>query len=132
MKMKDQLWKVESLSALELAFIGDAVWEVYARLHCLDLGIRKPAQLHKACTRYVSASAQAYIVEKLYPQLENDEQEMVRRGRNAKSGHVRKNVDVLSYRHSTGFEALIGYLTGTRQDERLEELAYSAFQIIDG
>lgn len=127
----EQNFSVNALSPLALAFIGDAVWEVFARKHCLNKGVRKPAELHKACTRYVSAKAQAKLLEWLYPQLREKEQEIVRRGRNAKSNHVRKNVDVVVYRYSTGFEALIGYLSGIGDEERLEELAAQSLEWID-
>ncbi len=127
-----QDWFSGELSPLALAFIGDAVWEVYARTHCLNLGVRKPGELHKLCTRYVSAKAQAELIEWLYPQLEVVEQDMVRRGRNAKSNHVRKNVDVLVYRHSTGFETLMGYLAGIGNEERLQQLAKMSLIWLDG
>ncbi|RIV24513.1 ribonuclease III [Alicyclobacillaceae bacterium I2511] len=124
-------WTATTLSPLELAFIGDAVWEVYARNHVLGLGLRKPAVLHKRATAYVSATAQAYLVQALWDGLTVEEQDRVRKGRNAKSGHVRKNADVLDYRHSTGFEALIGYLYGTGQQQRLRDLCQRALVAID-
>jgi ribonuclease III family protein len=127
----EQNFSVNALSPLALAFVGDAVWEVFARKHCLNKGVRKPAELHKTCTRYVSAKAQAKLLEWLYPQLSEKEQEIVRRGRNAKSNHVRKNVDVIVYRYSTGFEALIGYLSGIGDEERLEELITQSLEWID-
>jgi ribonuclease III family protein len=127
-----QNYSVNALSPLALAFVGDAVWEIYARKHCMNKGVRRPAELHRLCTRYVSAKAQAKLVEWLYPQLSEKEQDIVRRGRNAKSNHVRKNVDVVVYRYSTGFEALIGYLSGIGDEERLEELAQLSFEWIDG
>jgi ribonuclease III family protein len=125
-------WKPEELSPLALAFIGDAVWEVYARNHVLASGVRKPNQLHRMTTQYVRAGAQARLVDELTPSLLPEEQDIVRRGRNAKSAHVRKNADVLEYRHSTGFEALIGYLYGSGQTGRLEQLCAQAFSVIDG
>lgn len=125
-------WSVADLSPLALAFIGDAVWELRARLHCLDRGVRKPGELHKACTRYVSSKAQARLAEALMPLLTPDEQAWVRRGRNAKSGHIRKNVDVLVYRHATGFETLIGYLSESGQQDRLDQIVRHAFACIDG
>lgn len=116
----NQTWRANELSPLGLAFVGDAVWETYARNHCLNLGVRKPNELHKRCTRYVSAKAQADVLARLQDVLTETELDVVRRGRNTKSAHVRRNVDVIVYRHSTGFEALIGYLHGTGQNERRE------------
>lgn len=124
-------WPVGELSSLALAFIGDAIWEVYVRNHTLAMGIRKPHELHKASTKYVRAGAQAHIVQVMFDGLSEEEQAVLKRGRNAKSGSVRKNADVIDYRHSTGFEALIGFLYGTKQLNRLDELCKRAIQIID-
>lgn len=127
----NQDWKPSELSPLGLAFIGDAIWEVYARQHCLNRGVRKPNDLHKLCTNYVSARAQAAVLKALIDHLTEEEQAIVRRGRNSKSAHIRKNVDVQVYRYSTGFEALIGFLHGSGQMERLEEVASMALLHID-
>lgn len=124
-------WKASDLSALALAYIGDAVWELYARNHVLDSGIRRPKELHRAATKFVSARAQARLVSELWDVFTEKEQGVLRRGRNAKPGHSRKNADVLDYRHSTAFEALVGYLYGTEQHERLAEVFQMAVQRID-
>jgi len=124
-------WKSSEISPLALAFIGDAVWEVYARNHCLSKGIRKPGELHRACTKYVRASAQAQLADWLQDELHDEERDFLRRGRNAKSLHTRKSADVLEYRHSTGFETLIGHLYGTQQLDRLERIAQHALQLLD-
>lgn len=130
--MMERSWQVEELSALGLAFVGDAVWEIYAREHCLNQGVRKPHELHRQCTKYVSAKAQANALAGISGLLTETEANVVRRGRNAKSAHVRKNVDVLVYRHSTAFESLIGYLHGTSQIERLETIVDAALSYLDG
>lgn len=127
----NQLWRVAELSPLGLAFIGDAIWEVYARNHCLSQGVRKPNDLHRRCTMYVSAKAQAEALRGIGDYLTEDEQAVVRRGRNTKSAHVRRNVDVMIYRYSTAFEALVGYLHGRGEIERLEELIVRALGYLD-
>lgn len=127
----EQQFRAIDLSPLALAFMGDAVWEVYARRHSLNRGVRKPGELHKATTRYVSARAQAEISEWLVPALTEEEQSWMRRGRNAKSAHVRKNVDVIVYRYSTGFETLIGFLATTGQEQRVSEIAVMAMDWVD-
>lgn len=124
-------WKASDLSPLALAYVGDAVWELYARNHVLARGIRRPKELHRAATHYVSAAAQARLTAEMWETLTEEEQAMIRRGRNAKSGHVRKNADVLDYRHSTGFEALIGYLYGSGKIERLEQVCHLALERVD-
>lgn len=126
-----QTWRVEEMSPLGLAFIGDAVWETYARNHCLHMGVRKPGDLHRRCTRYVSARAQADALTAIQDVLSDFELDIVRRGRNTKSSHVRRNVDVIVYRLSTGFEALIGYLYGSGNIERLEVLAEKSLSYLD-
>ena len=124
-------WPVKQLSPLALAFIGDAVWEVYARNHVMQRGIRKPGELHSAATSYVRAKSQAQLAQWLFADLTPAEQDMLKRGRNAKSGHARKNAEILEYRHSTGFETLIGYLYGSGQNQRLDELCEKALALID-
>ncbi|MDQ0190384.1 ribonuclease III [Alicyclobacillus cycloheptanicus] len=124
-------WTAADLSPLALAYVGDAIWELYARNHVLAGGIRKPNELHKAATRYVRASAQARLADQLGAILSAEELTILRRGRNAKAGHMRKSTDVLTYRHSTGFEALLGYLYGTGQQERLDEVCETALRWID-
>lgn len=124
-------WPVSELSPLALAYIGDAVWEIYARNHTLAKGVRRPNQLHEATKHYVRATAQANVLRELMDDLSAEEQDVVRRGRNAKSGHPAKNADVLDYRHSTAFEALIGYLYGRQDWQRLDELCSRALQWID-
>lgn len=110
------------LSPLVLAYIGDAVYEVYIRQYVISLPNHRPNHLHREATRFVSAKAQAKLLEALLPLLTDEERDMVKRGRNAKSGTTAKNADVLEYRHSTAFECLIGYLYYTKSYVRLREL----------
>jgi ribonuclease III family protein len=119
----------KQINALALAYMGDAVYETYVRQLLLTKGKIKPNQLHRAATSYVSAKAQAAILRKLYEnnELTEEEQNIVKRGRNAKSGTTPKNTDVQTYKHSTAFEALIGYLFLLNRTERLEELLSKIF-----
>lgn len=110
------------LSPLALAYIGDAVHEMYVRQYLISLPNHRPHHLHKQATQYVSAKAQALALKVWIPLLTEEELDMAKRGRNAKSGTTAKNADVLEYRHSTGFECLIGYLYYKQQDERLRYL----------
>ncbi len=114
----------KQINALALAYMGDAVYETYVRQLLLTKGKIKPNQLHRAATHYVSAKAQAAILKKLFndDRLTEEEISIVKRGRNAKSGTTPKNTDVQTYKHSTAFEALIGYLFLLDRTERLEEL----------
>lgn len=123
----------KQLNSLALAYMGDAVFEKYVRLHLLQSGRVRPNKLHKEATRYVSAKAQANIIHAFIENqlLSEEEIAVVKRGRNAKSGSVPKNTDVQTYRYSTAFEALIGYLFLGGNEKRLDELIEAAFAIID-
>ncbi|MGM0847142.1 MAG: Mini-ribonuclease 3 [Bacillota bacterium] len=114
----------KQMNALALAYMGDAVYETYIRQFLLQSGRVKPNQLHRAATGYVSAKAQAAALWEISSRelLTEEELAIVRRGRNAKSGTIPKNTDVQTYRYSTAFEALIGYLFLQSRKERLEEL----------
>ena len=87
--------------------------------------------LHIESIKYVKAEAQANILKNIYDNLTEDEKDIVRRGRNAENHHLPKNSTVEEYRYSTAFEALIGYLYLTKQDQRLEEILKMCFLNID-
>lgn len=112
------------LNGLALAYVGDAIYEVYIRDYLIEKGLTRPNQLHKTATHYVSAKAQASLIQAMQEAeiLTVEEQDFYRRGRNSKSYTSAKNADITTYRISTGFEALMGYLHLTKQTERLEEL----------
>ncbi|XJZ27419.1 Mini-ribonuclease 3 [Bacillota bacterium Lsc_1132] len=123
----------KQLNSLALAYMGDAIFETYVRRHLLQSGKVRPNQLHREGTKYVSAKAQAKILFRMLDDavLTNEELAVAMRGRNAKSGTVPKNTDVQTYRYSTAFEALIGYLYLEGEDKRLEELIQKAFSYVD-
>lgn len=119
------------LNPLALAYIGDAVYEVYVRQHALSLANHRPHALHRRSSSYVSAKAQAKALHALMPSLTEEEKRIVMRGRNAKSGTVPKNADVAEYRYSTGFECLIGYLYYGKRTGRLAEIMAQALRVIE-
>lgn len=123
----------KQLNSLALAYMGDAVFEIYVRHHLLQSGKVKPNQLHREATKYVSAKAQSMIIHQLMDQeiLSEYELAIVRRGRNAKSGSIPKNTDVQTYRYSTAFEALIGSLFLAKNEKRLEEIISIVLRIVD-
>jgi len=118
----------EQLSPLALAYVGDAVLELYVRTYLLYTGRQNVHALHKKAVQYVNASAQANLLKKLKDGLSPEELGIAKRGRNAKSGHLPKNADVLDYRFSTGLECLIGYLYLKGDYQRLDEI----FKILQG
>jgi len=133
MRLLQKAMDAKQLNSLALAYIGDAIFEVYIRRHLLILGGVKPNQLHREATKYVSAKAQSKIVHSMLDEGFVDEEEIavIRRGRNAKSGTVPKNTDVQTYRYSTAFEALLGYRFLNGQVDRLEELIEYAIEKIE-
>lgn len=124
---------VKQLNALALAYMGDAVYEQAVREHLLRSGRVKPQILHKEATRFVSAKAQASIILTMKEQqfLTEEEQAVMRRGRNAKAGSVPKNTDVTTYNYSSAFEAVLGYVYLLGQQERLTELIETAIRLIE-
>lgn len=114
--------EINLMSPLTWAYVGDAVYELYIRTYLINTTELKPHKLHISSINYVKASAQAEILSKLMPELSEEEQNIVRRGRNTKNHHLPKNANVEEYNYSTAFESLIGYLYLTKQNKRLEEI----------
>ena len=115
----------KQLNGIALAYLGDAVYEVFVREHLLARGLVRPNQLQRAATNFVSAKAQAALINGMEEAdlLSEQEWDYFKRGRNAKSYTHAKHTDVVTYRMSTGFEALFGYLQLTGQKERVTTLA---------
>ncbi len=121
----------KQVSPLGLAYIGDAVYEVYVRSSVLERGNTAVNKLHKTATRYVSAKAQSRIIHAILPNLTEEEQAVYKRGRNAHSNTSAKNADIVEYRHATGFEAVIGYLFIAGDYNRISYLVSLAVEFID-
>lgn len=109
------------LSPLQLAYIGDAVYELLIRTSVLDKGLAVN-QLNKRARKYVKAEGQSKIVHQLEEYLSEDEKYYVKKGRNTKTNSSPKNADMIDYKYATGFECLFGYLYLSQQDERITEL----------
>lgn len=108
-----------------LAYIGDAVFELLVRTHIVTAGPRKVSDIHHDTVELVKAQTQARLTRQLYHELSEVEQDIVRRGRNAKSTPPR-HADPEDYQLSTGFEALLGYLYLKGDEERLLYLVNQA------
>ncbi len=110
------------MNALQLAYIGDAVWDLMVRNALIRQGLTVH-HMHSACIRHVNAHAQAGFLQSIFPALDEGEQELVRRGRNAHAHHpIPKNQNPEDYSLATAFEALIGFLFLTGREERIQEL----------
>lgn len=113
--------KWQETNILSLAYLGDAVYELWVRRHLLEKGIVKVEELHKTAVDYVQARVQASLLMLIFEELDETEQDVVRRGRNAK-GHHPRNTDVITYRHATAFEALVGYWHLAELEDRMQEI----------
>lgn len=119
--------EVNLMSPLTWAYVGDCVYELYIRTKLVEETKLKPHSLHIQSIKYVKAQAQAQLLKKIYDELTEKERDIVRRGRNAENHHLPKNANVQDYMYSTAFEALIGYLYLTEQNERLKEILERTF-----
>ena len=125
--------KAKEMKSLTLAYMGDAVYEKFIREYLINQGKVKVQELHSLAIQYVRADAQANALKAWLAQgiLTAEEERIAKRGRNAKSGSVPKSTSVQTYRYSTAFEALIGYLYLDGQTERLEKLLALAITNIE-
>lgn len=119
------------LPPLTLAYVGDAVYELHVRQRLLQRGMVRVNDLHKNAVRYVRAKAQAMALAELYPTLSEAEQDVVRRGRNAKGHSAPKGSDAAEYAASTSFETLVGYLYLGGKEERLSEVLAAVTQFLE-
>ena len=117
-------------SPLTLAYIGDAIYEIIIRTIVVGEGNRQVNQLHKKSSNLAKAGTQAEMVLKLQPFLEEEEEQIYKRGRNAKSYTAAKNADIIDYRNATGFEALKGYLYMLGKTERMFELVKMGMELL--
>ena len=121
-----------------LAFIGDAVYEIYVRKHVLaeaGSGHRSMAlkvdALHHGTVQFVNAEAQALAIKAMADDLPEEEQAVVRRARNHKPHSVPKHADVMDYKWATAFEALVGYLYLIGETEEMERVIRRAITVIE-
>jgi ribonuclease-3 family protein len=118
----------KELSPSLWAYLGDALYEVYVREQLiLDPAYHNTGELHREAIKYVRAEAQARIVGYISPRLTAEEQDLIRRGRNQKSGHIPTHTNAVTYRYSTAWESLLGYLYLIGREERMRELIAAGF-----
>lgn len=115
---------INNINVLALAYIGDAVYEVYIREYLLSKSIVKVKELQEKSINYVSARAQSKILSQMMLDLFLTEEEIniVKRARNNKGKSHPKNTDIITYKYATGLEALIGYHHLSKNKKREEEL----------
>lgn len=113
---------IRTYSPLTLAYIGDGIYDLVIRSVVVGKGNTGAGELHKRTSQIVKAHTQAEMMEVLLPLLTEEEADIYRRGRNAKSPTMAKNATMSDYRKATGFEALMGWLYLQDEFERLVEL----------
>lgn len=115
---------VNNINVLALAYLGDAIYEFYVREYLIRSGISKVDMLQKEAIKYVSAKNQAKIVTGLIENgiLSPEEIDIVKRGRNYKKERHPRYTDIITYKMSTGFETLIGYLYLDKNEKRMKEI----------
>ncbi|MCI8389997.1 MAG: ribonuclease III [Roseburia sp.] len=113
---------VRTYSPLTLAYIGDGVFDLVIRSLVVAGGNTRASALHRRTSQIVKARTQAQMIERLLPELTQEEEEIYRRGRNAKSPTMAKNATMSDYRKATGFEALVGWLYVRDEFPRVVEL----------
>ena len=113
---------IKTYSPLALAYIGDGIFDLVIRSIVVSKGNTKANQLHQYTSHIVKAASQARMIEALEEELTEEEADVYRRGRNAKSPTMAKNASMVDYRKATGFEALMGYLYLKDDFERIVEL----------
>lgn len=127
----DRPAKARLMQPSVLAYIGDAVFDLFIRKRLVMKNKGTSHTLHILTTNYVKAASQSIISKALMDSFTKEEAYIFRRGRNTKSTTIPKNADVQDYKYATGFEALVGYLYLTKQEERLHQLMEQAAEIIE-
>lgn len=112
-----------------LAYLGDAVMEVFVREHLVNEGLAHSAALNRAALKFVRASAQSAAADRILPALSEEELGWFHRGRNSKHLNFPKNADPADYRKATGLEVLFGYLHETGQQARARELFAAGYEL---
>lgn len=124
MFLGDAEMNVLEINVLVLAYLGDTVYERYIRSYLISLGINHVKDLQERAVSYVSAKRQAYFLNQLLESEFFSEEELavIKRARNYKSNRHPKNCDILTYKHATALEAVIGYLAYLKREDRIEEI----------
>lgn len=115
---------VLEINILVLAYLGDTIYEDYVRRYLIKKKIGNVNDLQKESINYVSAVNQAQFLKKMLDEefFTEEEINVIRRARNYKSNSHPKNCDIVTYKHATALEALIGYLDLTENKERIDEI----------
>lgn len=121
--------QIKLLNPIALAYIGDCVYELCIREYILSYtGDRRTKNLHKLSIKLANAKAQSGFLEKIQDILLEEELDIIRRGRNTKTGHVPKSASLIDYKRATALEALIGYLYLLKRTDRINIIMKTIFE----
>ena len=118
--MKDEL-NLRETGPIALAFVGDSVFDLFVRKRLVCSGVGRPKDLQRKASGYARAESQAAMIRYLFEELTEEEQDVVRRARNARQTPT-KNADPAQYHRATGLEALMGWLYLRGREARMKEL----------
>ena len=115
---------IKEINVLVLAYLGDTIYEQYVRRYFIELGISHVKELQNRVIPYVQAKGQASFLEQLLNQkfFTEEERNVIQRARNAKGHGHPKSCDILTYKHATALEAVIGYLEMMQKRDRVSEI----------
>ena len=122
---------LQSYSPLTLAYIGDSIFDIVIKTVIVETANCPANLLHRKTSQLVKAETQSLMSEHLLPLLTEEEENIFRRGRNAKSHTAAKNASITDYRKATGLEALMGYLYLNGRIQRLVELVKTGVDAVD-
>lgn len=126
--------KRKEINTTALAFMGDAVYEIYVRRHVMESGQVNADRLHQMAVRYVRADGQAQAIKRMMRDnlLTEEETALVKRARNHRTTSKPRNADPVIYKLATAFEALLGWLYLEKRYTRMEEVVQMALDITEG
>lgn len=125
--ISDNKININEYSPLTLAYIGDSVYDLFIRSKIVTTANMPPGKMQKISVNYVSAVAQARAVKTIQKEFTEKEQQVFKRGRNAKSPTVPRNTSLIEYKNATGLECVIGYLYLKEENDRLYEILEMAY-----
>lgn len=120
---------LNNISVAALAYLGDSVYELTVREHLIKSGISSSGKLNKAALQYVTATAQSDAVKRIIDDLEEEELQFYKRGKNHKTSHCPKSADPDEYQRATGLEVLFAALYVQGKTQRINELFTLAFDL---
>lgn len=123
--------EASKMNTTALAYIGDAVYEVYVRKYVLERNSVDVNKQNKLAVKFVRAEGQALAIKQMMEDLPDGELALVKRARNKKITSKPQNADAVTYKLATAFEALVGFLYLSEDRQRLEEVIRQAMSLID-